>query len=164
MIIFSLVGIAIIAMIIPALMGLRMIEGDQHFGWMGLGAVSASAADTFSAAIVDAIVEPDLIISNKATRKVLEIDVEDVLVWDCRRAEVLSTNLPDFVGGEDKLQSDRCGVTKDNTVNGSDAPTADSVAQGTRPAGSALHDDLGLFGDLSGKTSVHPTVPEKRTS
>lgn len=115
--------------------GVRMIEGDMHFGYMGLGSMTASAADTFSATIIDGIVEPDLIISNKATKKVLEIDIEDVLVWDARESRWETTNSPDITSGGDILQSDKVGMTKDNTTNGTDAPTAGSQAEGTRPGG-----------------------------
>ena len=117
-------------------MGIRLIGGDEHFGRIGFGTVSQSAADTFSAAQLPAIAEPDLIISNKKSGRVLEIDVEDVLIWDNKQWLYHNGGSPDIVGSEAKTQTSSAGITKDNTVEGSAAPTADSIAQGTFPGGS----------------------------
>jgi len=130
----SLAIVIAVAMLMTVL-SLRYVSSDDHFGWIGFGAMAASGADTFSATILPAIIEPDLIIKATSGRRVLDIDVEDVIVWDAREWQSRSSNTPDIVGGEDKAQFDLGGITKDNTVEGSGAPTADSAAQGTRPGG-----------------------------
>ena len=108
----------------------------MHFGYIGFGSILAAGNDTFGAAILDAIAEPDLIIKTGTKQNILAIDVEDVIVWDNRQWHAKTNNQPDFVGGEAKIQNAQGGIVKDNTVNGNDAPTADTIAEGTQPGGS----------------------------
>ncbi len=120
-------------------MGFRLIEGDEHFGHIGFGEVVESAASAFSTAILPAIAEPDLIIKVGDGRKnVLAIDIRDIICWDNREWDYWTDMTPDFVGAEDKLQSAETGITKDNSVQGNQAPTGDNAAQGTRPGGSGV--------------------------
>ncbi len=129
------IGMLIAFVILGLVMTLRIIEHDEHYGFIGLGSMTESAANAFSATIIDAIVEPDLIIkTNKGSRK-LDIDIDDVIVWDCKEWHWQNDQSPDIVGGENTTQSVQAGLTKDNTVNGNDAPTADTIAQGTRVGG-----------------------------
>lgn len=116
-------------------MGVRLVEGDEHFGHIGFGTVTLSAADTFSAALMPEIAEPDIIVKTKSTRKLLEVDIDDLLVWDNREWHARAGGGIDFVGAEDKTQTSRWGITKDNTVDANAAPTSDAISQGTRPGG-----------------------------
>lgn len=119
-------------------MGFRLIEGDEHFGHIGFGELVEASGGTFGAGILPAIAEPDLIIKIGDGRKnVLAIDIRDVIVWDNREWDYWTDIVPDFSGGENLLQSMQTGITKDNSVEGNQAPTADTAAQGTRPGGSA---------------------------
>ncbi len=116
-------------------MGLRTISGDEHYGHIGFGSVTESAASAWSVGRLPAIAEPDLIIKTGEGRRKLEIDIEDVIVWDNRFWDFWTDNGPDVTGGENTLQGVEAIITKDNTVEGSAAPTADSRPQGTQPGG-----------------------------
>ncbi len=129
------IGMLLVFLILGLVMSLRIIEHDEHFGYIGLGAMTESAANAFSATIIDAIIEPDLIIKTGRGARSLDIDIDDVIVWDCKEWHFHNNQSPDIVGGEDLTESVQAGITKDNTVNGNDAPTADSAAQGTLPGG-----------------------------
>lgn len=114
----------------------RMIGNDEHYGQIGLGSMTMSAANAFSSAPLPGIIEPDLIIkTGTGKRRVLDIDIDDVLVWDCRRWDVRVGTGIDLAGGESTLQQLEGGITKDNTSRTDDGPTADSVAEGTNPSG-----------------------------
>ncbi len=132
------IGVLIATTMLVPVLGLRSIEGDEHYGWLGAGTMAISATNVFSAAILPEIIEPDFIVKTGGTKLTLEIDVKDVLVWDAREWQAHTTLAPDIVGGEQTLQQMEGGLTKDNTVNGNDAPTADSVAQGTIPGGNGV--------------------------
>jgi len=116
-------------------MGLRAVTGDLHYQKIGFGTVTLSGADTFSAAQLPKIAEPTFIVKDEINRAFLEVDVEDVLIWDNRKWEARAGGAIDFAVSEDKTQTSNWGVTKDNTSDGSDAPTSDAIAQGTRPGG-----------------------------
>lgn len=116
-------------------MGLRSIEGDEHYGHIGWGAVQNTTVDTFDASIIDAIIEPDFIIKTAAKKLTLDIDVKDVLVWDIRTWEAHINATPAATSNEDARLSADSGITKDNTINGNDAPVADTIDEGTQPGG-----------------------------
>ncbi len=116
-------------------MSLRSVGHDEHYQHVGLGSVLASAANAFSAAMIAAIIEPDIIIKTGTGRRVLEIDIDDILVWDCRKWIGRSDATVDITGGENLRQAAAAGVTKDNTVEGTAQPTSDATAQGTLPGG-----------------------------
>ncbi len=139
-------------------MGLRSIEGDEHYGFIGLGSMVASAADVYSATIIDSIIEPDLIVSAKSGR-ILEIDVDDVLVWDCKEWHAHCNASPDIIGGEDLAQAAEGGITKDSTVNGNQQPTADTNAEGTRPGG----DGAAVTGAAAGGPGTRTVGDEQPT-
>ncbi len=138
-------------------MGVRMVEGDFHYGHLGLGSLIASAADTFSATIIDPAIEPDLIVTLAKGKSILEVEIDDVLLWDSRKIKYQSTNAPDRAAGGDTTQFDRAGITVDNTVNGNDAPTADTVAQGTRPSGGGV----GVTGAAAGGPGTPTNIGEQ---
>jgi len=119
-------------------MSVRMIGNDEHYGKIGFGSIEESAASTFSSAQLPAIAEPDLVIkTGTGSRRVLEIDIDDVLVWDNREWLVHANYAPDLVGGEGVVQKLTGGIVSDNTSAATDNPTADTIAEGTRPGGQA---------------------------
>jgi len=146
----TLAGAVIMLAAVALIMSLRVVEGDEHYGTIGWGTMIQSATNTFTRIKIDPIIEPDLILRNKITRRVVEIDVQDVLVWDVREWYPQTDATADVAGGENKTQQAFGGITKDNTANATNSATADSIAQGTRPGGSVA----GVTGDaLSGGAS-----------
>lgn len=131
----KLIAIAV-ALMVPVAMGVRMIEGDEHYGHIGAGQMTTIAADTFSIALLPAIIEPDFIVKAQTGSKLrLEIDVKDVLVWDARELRSFYDGTPDGAGSENLKQRAIGGLVKNNTVDGTGTPTADTAAQGTHPSG-----------------------------
>ncbi len=51
--------------IVMVILGIRIIEGDEHYGWIGAGQMVMSGADAFSATILAAVMEPDFIIKTQ---------------------------------------------------------------------------------------------------
>jgi len=119
-------------------MTIRLIQGDFHFGNIGLGHMALSAANAFSAINIDNIIEPDVILKElNVGRRVISQDIDDLLVWDIRNwiVKTLSDGLePDVAGGEDLAQIAKGGIVKDNDFSGLQ-PTVDTIAQGTHPGG-----------------------------
>lgn len=126
-----------IGAVLAILLNIRMIGHDEHYGVLGLGTMSTSAADTFSSLLLDPRVEPDFIIKpkNNQRRRALEIDIDDVLVWDNREWLPISTNTRDLTTGTDVVQYFEGGIIKDNTGNRSQGPTANTIAGRTRSGG-----------------------------
>ncbi len=117
-------------------MTVRMIGNDEHYGEIGFGSLTQLGADDHSAALLPAIAEPDLVIkAGRGNRRVLEIDIDDVLVWDNREWIVRADYIVPGAGLEGDLLFYRGGITKDNTSDAGDSPTADTIAEGTRPGG-----------------------------
>lgn len=126
----------IMATVMASLLTVRMIGNDEHYGEIGFGNLTESAANTFSAGRLPAIAEPDLVIkTGTGSRRVLEIDIDDVLVWDNRKWNIRGNYSIDVAGAEGIEQAFRAGITRDNTSDGTDAPTANSIAEGTTPGG-----------------------------
>lgn len=83
------------------------------------------------------LVEPTIIIKPAARQKLSLIpsDIQEFIVLDLQEWLVWSQNLASFTALADDNSSMVGGVTKDNTRVGDGSPTADTVAQGTRPGG-----------------------------
>ena len=126
-----------IGAVLAILLNIRMIGHDEHYGMLGLGSIRASAADVFTSLLIDPRIEPDFIIKPRddTRRRALEIDIDDVLVWDNREWIAYMQNVVDTTGGQDVLQYAEAGIIKDNTSNRSQGPTADTIAGRTRPGG-----------------------------
>ncbi len=122
------------------------VEGDSHYGHLGFGSMTQSAANAFSSAMLDAIVEPDIIIKPNVGRRRLEIDIEQILVWDIRKWFLRSDQRADEAGAENSASELLAFITADNSLKGNDSPKADSVAEGTRPGG----DGAAVTGDADG--------------
>lgn len=128
-------------------MSVRMIGHDMHYGQIGFGNMVQSGANTFSAAELAAICEPDLIIkTGTGKRRVLDIDIDDVLVWDNRRWHLDALITPDSVGSENNTQAAEIGITTDNTSDSSNGPASAVIAQGTRPGGTGTETTGGAPG------------------
>lgn len=127
---------AIILGVIVSILTVRMIGNDEHYGEIGFGNIIETTVNTFGAAQLPAICEPDLVIkAGRGDRRVLEIDIDDVLVWDNRKWVALSSYSIDVTGADDLEQTLRAGITKDNTSDAGDGPVANTIAEGTRPGG-----------------------------
>ncbi len=116
-------------------MTVRTVEGDEHYGMLGLGSMLESAAATFSQVQCSVFYNPDIIIKPSKTRSKLEIDIQDIFVWDNREYVFRTTVDPDLIGGEDKNQEYFAIITKENSSDNSGNPTSDVVGQGTHPGG-----------------------------
>lgn len=115
----------------------RSITGDEHYGNIGFGSMVQSAANAFSTARLPAIAEPDVIIRNASdSRNTLKFDIDDILVWDVKRWFPEINFKFDVTASEGVNQRVHAGLTKDNTSEASDAPTADTIADGTQAGGS----------------------------
>lgn len=134
------------------ILGIRSIEGDEHYGFIGFGSMTMSAANAFSATILDAIAEPDFIVKADSKTLSLDIQVNDVLVWDVKEWHARTNLQPDIVGGENVIQNAFGGITKDNTINGNDAPISDVIAQGLTPGGSGAAVTGGVTGGPGTRT------------
>ncbi len=141
-------------------MSLRMIGHDEHYGRIGLGSMTQSATNAFSSAPLPAIIEPDIIIKTGSGRRVLEIDIDDILVWDVKVWDCQTNNAPDIVGGEDVLQTSQAVITKDNNalVTDGGGPTAYSIAGRTFPGGlgAAVAGTAGLGTTVMNGTDTPP--------
>jgi len=114
----------------------RLIGHDQHFGRLGLGAMTLSAADAFSSAPISQLIEPDIVIkSSQGRTRVLEIDIDDILVWDNREWTPRMNFVADLTATQNTGVEIFAGITVDNTQAQTAGPTADSIAQGTFPGG-----------------------------
>jgi len=130
------IGIIVVITILIGLLNVRSVSFDEHYGELGLGSMSQSAANTFSNAPIATIIEPDIIIKDfkQGTRSV-DIKIDDILVWDNRHWKVWSNNIVDVAGNEGLVSLAVGGITKDNTVEQTDGPTDELIAQGTHPGG-----------------------------
>jgi len=134
--ILMIVGVAVAFATLIGLLNIRMVEGDEHYGHIGFGAVQQSGADVFSTAMIDKIIEPDIIIKDvERFKKTLAFDIDEILVWDLREWLAHMNSGFDVTGSEDSSQVYTGGVTVDNSKDGTDAPTAASVLEGVRPGG-----------------------------
>jgi len=115
-------------------MTIRDVGGDEHYGTIAWGSMALSAANAFSAAQLPDIAEPTLIVDLKTKGKV-EIQVDNILVWDIANWLLHTGNTPQLAGLEDGRLGNECGVTKDNTLGATDFPAADTIGDGTQPGG-----------------------------
>lgn len=115
----------------------RAVNGDEHYGQIGFGSMTQSGTNAFSTARLPAIAEPDIIIRDaKNVRNTLDFDIDEILVWD-NRGWTPHVNFG-FLGAaaEDITQNAVAGITKDNSAEATEAPTAFTVGQGVFPGGS----------------------------
>lgn len=118
-----------------------------------------SAADVFSVAELPEIAEPDIIIKEPKGRRILETDIEDILVWDRKAWNVFSQAFPPVTSLENDTTSFNGGITKDNNRNDDGSPTANTVAQGTRPGGDGASTTGGVGGTQSPAVMVGEIAP-----
>jgi len=114
---------------------LKLIQGDEHYGEIGFGGVAETTTAVFAVAQADDLMEPTVRIKDVRGQDLLKFDIEDIICWDARKYNALSTKVPNNVGAEDVRQTIHGGITKDNTKGADDQPTSDSTANGTRPGG-----------------------------
>jgi len=113
----------------------RSINGDEHYGHIGFGSMDMSGADVFSSILLDAIIEPDIILSHDQDENSLDISIDNILVWDVEEWFPQVNTTYDIVGAEAKVQSIQGGLTKDNTGDASNGPTAELRTQGANAGG-----------------------------
>lgn len=116
----------------------KVLPIDQLPGEVTFGNLTESSANTFTAAqIPDDIVSPDIII-DKDLFLGGGLNIEQVLAWDVYAWEPFTNARADISAGLNLVQEFNGGITKENTVDSSDGPTADTNPQETRPgAGNA---------------------------
>ncbi len=115
----------------------KLIDGDEHFGDIGFGGVIQGSADTFIAGRATALMSPTVRIGNVTdNRNLLSFIIEEIITWDVRHFQMVNTIIPDNVGSEGARQSIKAGITKDNTREVTEQPSADTIAEGTFPTGS----------------------------
>lgn len=115
--------------------GAALIGGDEHYGSVGFGNFTASTVNVFTAVRLGTTIEPTVLIKDVDKRSsVLDIKFDDVLVWDISHWNVRLLISWD-VTSQDVNQESVGGVTVDNTSGVNDQPTADTIAQGTKPGG-----------------------------
>jgi len=116
----------------------RVLPMDLHYGAVGLSDLALSAADTFTAVqISDDIISPDVVIDEDLFTSEGDLDIQEILTWDCARFEWGSVTSPTVVAGQNKVQSSDQGLVLDNRVEAI-LPTNDSSAQQTRASGNEL--------------------------
>lgn len=147
--IIVLAVITIASAVLATVLALRSIGHDEHYGQLGLGSMTQSATNIFSSAPLPEIIEPDIIIkTGTGKRRVLDIDIDDILVWDVRQWDASSDVIADLVGGEDASQRMEARITHDNNslVTDGGGPVAATIAEGFNPggAGAAVAGTLGL--------------------
>jgi len=148
-----MISILIIFSLIFLVFAVKEIGGDQHYGNVGFGGMTMSAADTFSTAQLATLMQPTVFVKKVDTKDLLKIQIEDIIVWDVRKYNALQSTTPDVTGGEDLVHTVEGGITIDNTRDSTDRPTAESAAQGTRPGGQVAN----ITGD-AGTATVPPQM------
>jgi len=115
----------------------KLIEGDMHYGQIGFGSVSEVTTQVFGVARLPEIAEPTIVIKQASKKKLSLIpsDIQDFIVLDNMQWLPYTQNLATFTTLADDQASLVGGITKDNSRDGDQSPTADTVAQGTRPSG-----------------------------
>lgn len=109
---------------------------DQLYGMIDLNTLVETSGDTFSAEQITAnTIEPDIVIDEDLFTQEGQLNIENVLCWDIGEWLSNCTAAPDITGGESVRQNIRAGITVDNTVNVSNGPTSDVLAQHTIPGG-----------------------------
>jgi len=118
-------------------MTLRLLDQDENYGNIGFGNMTMSGVDTYSSAQLPTLAEPTFIVTkkDKGRRSIIDVDIEDVFVWDNRKWNVRLAHSPPVTGNENQLYEATAGITLDNTSDSSNGPTAASIAQGTFPGG-----------------------------
>lgn len=153
--IFEAAIVAVAIALLLTVLTVRGIDGEEHYGTIGFGQMQMSALNTFSVGRLDSLVEPDLLLSMKSGKSLLDISIDDVLCWDVREWLPFTNMSPDGVGSEDTDQVADAGITKDNTVAADNHPTADTIAQGTHPGGNqaSVTGSSATSPQLSGQTT-----------
>jgi len=116
----------------------KLIDGDEHFGDIGFGGVLQDGATgtNFTAARASALMSPTVRIADvRDSSNILEFIIDEIITWDVRRYDGQCSVQPDNVGAENVRQAAHVGITKDNTREVTNQPTANNTAQGTLPGG-----------------------------
>jgi len=117
-------------------MTVRYVDGQEHYGKVGLGSFVLSGADAFSAAQLPTLIEPSFIytIKDKTANRIFETDIDDIIIWDCREWLPEFHGNIDITGGEQAIHTIEAGLVKENNVDPS-VPTADTINAGTHAGG-----------------------------
>lgn len=135
--------------VLASVLALRLLSSDLHYATHGFGTMTQSAANAFSSALVTSNIEPDLIVvEGKGNRRLLDLQISDILVWDVREWFPHLTWSPDIASAGDVVQTANAGLTKDNSADAREGPTTFATAQGTKPggAGAAVTGTAGVQG------------------
>lgn len=115
---------------------MRLLPMDQLYGMVDLNTNLSGGADAFkSEQISDDIVSPDIVIDEDLFTTEGNLSIENVLCWDAGEWHFNTTTAPELTGNEDDLQTIVQGITLDNTVAVSNAPTSDVITEHTIPGG-----------------------------
>jgi len=113
---------------LPSVLPIDKLPGEVTFGNL-----TETGANTFTRVqINDDIASPDIIIDEKLF-KGGGLNIEQVLAWDVYAWEPMTNARADITGAEDTIQEFNGGLTKDNSVDSTDFPTADTLPEETRP-------------------------------
>ncbi len=153
------VGILFAVLIVGTI---KLLDQDEHFGQIGFGHMTMSAANAFSSVAMTRDIEPTFIVerSSGAGNNILDINIEDIFVFDLRAWNPRVSLDVDITGGELLSVAVEGGITKDNSIPQDRGPTALNVAGRVFPGGtgtSVIGAATGL-GDLNRTQSDH--VPE----
>lgn len=122
--------LALIFSFVWILLNIRLVDQDEEYGSIGLGQVAESAANTYSVASIDDIVEPTLIYDIDFSGNKVTTRIEEILVWDNRWWEFHMLNEIPVAGLEDDVTSVRAGIARDNSLDKSEFPTAEQFLAG----------------------------------
>jgi len=122
--------------LLTQLQDVRWVDGQEHFGEVGLGNMVMSGVDAFSAVLLPTLIEPTIIltIKDKTARRILQSDIDDIIVWDLREWLPEIYEEIDVTGGEDALHQAFGGVVKENFTTAV-VPNADTIGDDTRSGG-----------------------------
>lgn len=117
-------------------MSLRGLEQDQHYGQIGFGTLTMSAANVFSSAPLPTLAEPTFIVEKSRKKgSLIDVDIKEVFIWDNRKWDVRANVNPAATGNENDALEGIGGITVDNTSDLTAGPTAATSAQGVFPSG-----------------------------
>lgn len=117
--------VLISALLAYAIMGLMitLVDQDEEYAMVGLGSVTESAANTYSIASIDDIIEPTIIYDLNFSGNKLVTKIENILVWDVREFVFSTLNETPITSLEDDVIRLRAGIAKDNTLDKTGFPS-----------------------------------------